>query len=73
MINTDSNTVIKYRKSIYDMRYSTRSFVKCGISLLISGSRDSEINIDCLLDYRIGESVDIGEIEFFFTDSDEES
>ena len=29
-----------------------RSFVKCGIALPISGSRDSEINIDALPDYR---------------------
>ena len=49
-----------------------RSFVKCGISLPISGSRDSEINVDGLPDYRMGESADIEEIEFF-TDSDEES
>ena len=49
-----------------------RSFVKCGISLPISGSRDSEINIDGLPDYRMGESADIEEIEFF-TDSEEES
>ena len=48
------------------------SFVKCGISLPISGSRDSEINIDGLPDYRKGESADIEEIEFF-TNSDEES
>ena len=49
-----------------------RSFVKCGISLPISGSRDSEINIDGLPDYRMGESADIEDIEFF-SDSDEES
>ena len=49
-----------------------RSFVKCGISIPISGNRDSEINIDGLLDYRTGESADIEEIEFF-TDSNEES
>ena len=49
-----------------------RSFVKCGISLPISSSRDSEINIDGLPDYRMGESADIEEIEFF-SDSDEES
>ena len=36
-----------------------RSFVKCGISLPISGSRDSEINIDGLPDYCMGESADI--------------
>ena len=36
------------------------------------GSRDSEINIDGLPDYRMGESADIEEIEFF-SDSDEES
>ena len=47
-------------------------FVKCGISLPISGSRDSEINIDGLPDYRMGESADIEEIEFF-SDSEEES
>ena len=46
--------------------------MKCGISLPICGSRDSEINIDGLPDYRTGESADIEEIEFF-TDSDEES
>jgi len=34
-----------------------RSFVKCGISLPISGSRDSEINIDGLLDYHIGNQL----------------
>ena len=49
-----------------------RSFVKCGIPLPIFCSRDSEINIDGLPDYRMGESADIEEIEFF-TDSDEES
>ena len=49
-----------------------RSFVKCGISLPISSSRDSEINIDGLPDYRMGESADIEEIEFF-SDSEEES
>ena len=42
-----------------------RSFVKCGISLPISGSRDSEINIDGLPDYCMGESAHIEEIEFF--------
>ena len=50
-----------------------RSFVKCGISLPISGSRDSEINIDGLPDYRMGESADIEEIESVFSDSEEES
>ena len=49
-----------------------RSFVKCGIALPISGSRDSEINIDGLPDYRMGESADVEEIEFF-SDSEEES
>ena len=49
-----------------------RSFVKCGIPLPIFCSRDSEINIDGLPDYRMGESADIEEIEFF-SDSDEES
>ena len=49
-----------------------RSFVKCGISLPISGSRNSEIKIDGLSDYRMGESADIEEIEFF-SDSEEES
>ena len=41
------------------------SFVKCGIALPISGSRDSEINIDGLPDYRMGESPDVKEIQFF--------
>ena len=53
-----------------------RSFVKCGISLPISGSRDSEINIDglpdFLMEFLMGESADIEEIEFF-TDSEEGS
>ena len=49
-----------------------RSFVKCGISLPISGSRGSEINIDGLPDYRMGESGGIEEIEFF-SDSEDES
>ena len=48
------------------------SFVKCGIALPISGSRDSEIYIDGLLDYPMGESANVGEIEFF-SDSGEES
>jgi len=41
-------------------------------ALPISGRRDSEINIDGLPDYRMGESVDVKEIEFF-SDSGEES
>ena len=44
-----------------------RSFVKCG-----HGSRDSEINIDGLPDYRMNESADVEEIELF-SDSGEES
>lgn len=48
------------------------SFVKCGSSQHISGSRDSEITIDGLPDYGMGESADIGEIQFF-TDTEEES
>ena len=31
----------------------------------ISGSRDSEINIDGLPDYRMGELAEVEEIEFF--------
>ena len=46
--------------------------MECGISLPISGNRDSEINIDGLPDYRVGESADIEQIEFF-TDAEEES
>ena len=49
-----------------------RSLVECGISLPISGSRDIEIKMDGLPDYRMGESADIEEIEFF-TDTEEES
>ena len=48
-----------------------RSFVKCGIALPISGSRDTEINIVGLADYRIGESADVEEITFHY-DSDAE-
>ena len=48
------------------------SFVKCRFSLPIFGSRDSEINIDGLPDYCMGESANIEEIKFF-TDSEEES
>ena len=44
-----------------------RSIVKCG-----HGSRDSEINIDGLLDYRMNESADVEETEFF-SDLGEES
>ena len=40
--------------------YCIRSFVKCG-----HGSRDSEINIDGLPDYRMNESADVEETEFF--------
>ena len=46
--------------------------MECGISLPISGNRDSEINIDGLPEYRVGESADIEQIEFF-TDAEEES
>ena len=46
-------------------------FVKCGISLHISGSRDSEININGFPDYRVDESADVEKIEFF-TDSEVE-
>ena len=55
-----------------DLAPAVRSFVECGISLPISGSRDIEINMDVLPDYRVGKSADIEEIEFF-TDSEEES
>ena len=48
------------------------SFLKCRISPPISSSRDREINIDGLLDYHMGESANIEEIEFF-TDSEEKS
>ena len=53
-------------------RHRGPSFVKGGISVPIFCSRDSEINIDGLPDYRMGESADIEEIEFF-TDSEEKS
>ena len=33
------------------------SFVKCGIALPISGSRDSELKIDGLADYHMNESA----------------
>ena len=49
-----------------------RSFLKCGIAMPISGSRDSEINIDGLPDYRMGELAHVEEIEFF-SHSEEES
>ena len=38
-----------------------RSFVECGISPPISGSRDIEINMDGLPDYRVGKSADISQ------------
>ena len=38
-----------------------RSFVECGISPPISGSRDLEINMDGLSDYRVGKSADISQ------------
>ena len=53
-------------------RYSYPFICECGISLPISGSRDSEINMDGLPNYRMGESADIEEIEFI-TDSEAES
>lgn len=45
------------------------SFLKCGIGMSISGSRVCEtlINIDALPNYRIDESADVEEIEFFLT------
>ena len=46
--------------------------MKCGIALPISGSRDSEINIDGLPDYRMDESANVKEIELF-SDSGEDS
>ena len=48
-----------------------RSFVKCGIALQTSGSKDSEINIDGLSDYSIGESADVEELTFY-SDSDDD-
>jgi len=39
---------------------------------VVSGNRDSEINMDGLPHNRMGEFADIEEIEFF-TDSDEKS
>ena len=39
-----------------------RSFVECGIALPISGSRDSEINIDGPPYYRMNESADVEEV-----------
>ena len=48
-----------------------RSFVKCGIALPTSGSKDSEINIDGLSDYSIGESADVEELTFY-SDSDDD-
>ena len=56
----------------YSMARDLAPFVECGISPPISGNRDREINMDDLLDYRMGESADIEEIEFL-TDSEEES
>ena len=44
-----------------------RSFVKCGIALPITGSRDSEINIDGLPDYWMNKSADLEETKFFST------
>ena len=46
--------------------------MRCGITLPISSSRDSEINIDALPNYGMGESADVEEIEFF-PDPGEES
>ena len=42
-----------------------RSFVKCGITLPISGSRNSEINIRWSTGLPHDESADVEEIEFF--------
>ena len=47
------------------------SFIKCGIALPTSGSKDSEINIDGLSDYSIGESADVEELTFY-SDSDDD-
>ena len=44
-----------------------RSFVKCGIALPISGSRDSEINIDGLPNNRMDESADVEEMDSSLT------
>ena len=51
------------KRSRVSLKTVIRSFVKCGIALPISGSRDSEINIDSLPDYRMNESADEEEIE----------
>ena len=62
----------KARDLVPAERHSYPLICQCGISLPISGSRGSEINIDGLPGYRMGESDDIEEIEFF-TDSEDES
>ena len=46
-------------------RHGYPFYVICGIALPISDSRNSEINIDGLRDYWMGESADLEEIEFF--------
>ena len=48
-----------------------RSFVKCGIALQTSGSKDSEINIDGLSDYSIGESANVEELTFYSVSDDD--
>ena len=50
-----------------------RSFEKCRIALPLDGSRDSEINIEGLDDYEVGDSADIEDIEFYTDSSDNDS
>ena len=47
-------------------RHSYPFIVKCDNALPISNSRDSEINIDDLPDYRMKESADVEELELFW-------
>ena len=42
-----------------------RSFVKCGITLPIDGSQDSEISIEGVPNYEVGKSHDVEDIEFY--------
>ena len=54
-----------------DFWLSIYSVVKCGIALPTSRSKDSEINMDGLSDYSIGESTDVEELTFY-SDSDDD-
>ena len=61
MLITASEKIILFTKWVGQGAFSqliVRSFKKCGVSVAVDGSVDSEINISGLEDYKVGKSKD---------------